>query len=170
MLPVSLTGRQGPATNDWPPYVIQARVLTQSEGQGMKLPGSDHPEDWSGPHLLQAVSGFLCRGDRHHADEGSLPRSPSPLKRFLPQLTSTALLLATALPGAAWAGATFNQTLKLQGISFHSDLSPINLQEPVCSPRDKRHNAEYLLMGEIPWPLAVRCCRWCSAMMKFNNY
>jgi hypothetical protein len=51
------------------------------------------------------------------------------LKRFLHQLTSTALLLATALPGAAWAGATFNQTLKLQGISFHSDHSPINLQE-----------------------------------------
>jgi MFS family permease len=33
-------------------------------------------------------------------------------------LTAAALLLATALPGSAWAGAAFNQTLKLQGISF----------------------------------------------------
>jgi hypothetical protein len=41
-----------------------------------------------------------------------------PLKRFFPQLTAAALLLASALPGSAWAGAAFNQTLKLQGISF----------------------------------------------------
>ena len=40
------------------------------------------------------------------------------LKRFFPQLTAAALLLASALPGSAWAGAAFNQTLKLQGISF----------------------------------------------------
>ncbi|MFN7899316.1 MAG: hypothetical protein ACK5N0_06565 [Synechococcaceae cyanobacterium] len=40
------------------------------------------------------------------------------MKRFLPQLTAAALLLACALPGSAWAGAAFNQTLKLQGISF----------------------------------------------------
>ena len=40
------------------------------------------------------------------------------MKHLLPQLTAAALLLATALPGSAWAGAAFNQTLKLQGISF----------------------------------------------------
>jgi hypothetical protein len=40
------------------------------------------------------------------------------LKRLLPPLTAAALLLATALPGGAWAGTAFNQTLTLQGISF----------------------------------------------------
>lgn len=41
------------------------------------------------------------------------------MKRLLPQLTAAALLLATALPGSAWAGAGFHKTLNLQGISFH---------------------------------------------------
>jgi hypothetical protein len=45
------------------------------------------------------------------------------LKRIVPQLTAAALLLATALPGRAWAGAAFNQTLKLQGISFQVQSS-----------------------------------------------
>jgi len=40
------------------------------------------------------------------------------LKRLFPQLTAAALLLATSLPGSAWAGAAFNKTLKLQGITF----------------------------------------------------
>ncbi len=44
------------------------------------------------------------------------------MKRFVPQLTAAALLLATALPGRAWAGA-FSQTLKLQGISFQVQSS-----------------------------------------------
>jgi type I restriction enzyme S subunit len=39
----------------------------------------------------------------------------------------------------------------------------------VCSPRDKRYNTEYLLMGEIPWPLAVRCCRWFLVTTMFSN-
>ena len=38
-------------------------------------------------------------------------------------LTAAALLLATARPGRAWASAAFNQTLKLQGISFHLQSS-----------------------------------------------
>ncbi len=45
------------------------------------------------------------------------------MKRLLPQITVAALLLATALPGGAWAGAAFNKTLKLQGISFHVQSS-----------------------------------------------
>jgi len=45
------------------------------------------------------------------------------VKRFLPQLTAAALLLATTLPGTAWAGAAFNKTLKLQGISFQVQSS-----------------------------------------------
>jgi hypothetical protein len=45
------------------------------------------------------------------------------MKRLFPQLTAAALLLATALSGGAWAGAAFNQTLKLQGISFHVQSS-----------------------------------------------
>jgi hypothetical protein len=40
------------------------------------------------------------------------------LKRLFPQLTAAALLLATTLPGSAWAGAVFNKTSKLQGITF----------------------------------------------------
>ncbi len=44
--------------------------------------------------------------------------APASLKRLFPQLTAAALLLATTLPGSAWAGAAFNTTLKLQGISF----------------------------------------------------
>jgi hypothetical protein len=44
------------------------------------------------------------------------------LKRFFPQLTAAALLLASAQPLPAWAGA-FNQTLKLQGISFQVQSS-----------------------------------------------
>jgi len=47
-----------------------------------------------------------------------LPGISSSLKRFFPQLTAAALLLATALPRSAWAGAAFNKTLNLQGISF----------------------------------------------------
>jgi hypothetical protein len=43
--------------------------------------------------------------------------------RFFPQLTAAALLLATALPGSAWAGAAFNQTLQLQGTSFQVQSS-----------------------------------------------
>ena len=46
-----------------------------------------------------------------------------PLKRFLSKLTAAALLLATALPGSAWAGAAFNKTLELQGISFQVQSS-----------------------------------------------
>jgi hypothetical protein len=45
------------------------------------------------------------------------------LKRFFPQLTAAALLLATALPGRAWAGAAFTTTLSLQGISFQVQSS-----------------------------------------------
>ena len=45
------------------------------------------------------------------------------MKRLVPQITAAALLLATALPGGAWAGAAFNRTLKLQGISFHVQSS-----------------------------------------------
>jgi hypothetical protein len=40
------------------------------------------------------------------------------MKRLIPQLTAAALLLAPALPGSAWAGAAFNQTMALQGITF----------------------------------------------------
>ncbi len=41
------------------------------------------------------------------------------MKRLLPQFTAAAaLLLATAIPAPAWAGAAFNKTFKLQGISF----------------------------------------------------
>ena len=40
------------------------------------------------------------------------------MKLFLSQLTAAALLLATTLPGSAWAGAGFHKTLNLQGISF----------------------------------------------------
>jgi hypothetical protein len=43
--------------------------------------------------------------------------------RLFPQLTAAALLLATALPGSAWAGAAFNRTLKLQGLSFQVQSS-----------------------------------------------
>ena len=41
-----------------------------------------------------------------------------PLKHFLPKLTAATLLLATALPSSALAGAGFNKTLELQGLSF----------------------------------------------------
>ena len=44
------------------------------------------------------------------------------MQRLLPQLTAAALLLATALPGSAWAGAAFNQTLKRQGISVMAEV------------------------------------------------
>lgn len=49
-----------------------------------------------------------------------LKTSPAPasLKPLFAPITAAALLLAAALPGSAWAGATFNQTLTLQGISF----------------------------------------------------
>jgi hypothetical protein len=46
-----------------------------------------------------------------------------PLKRLFPQLTAAALLLATALPGSAWAGAAYNKTLTLQGVSFQVQSS-----------------------------------------------
>ena len=49
--------------------------------------------------------------------------TPPTVKRLFPQLTAAALLLATALPGSAWAGAAFNKTLKLQGISFQVQSS-----------------------------------------------
>jgi hypothetical protein len=45
------------------------------------------------------------------------------LKHFLPQLSAAALVLATALPGSARAGASFNQTLNQQGISFQVQSS-----------------------------------------------
>ena len=45
------------------------------------------------------------------------------MKPLLPQLTAAALLLATALPGSAWAGAGFHKTLNLQGISFQVQSS-----------------------------------------------
>ena len=45
------------------------------------------------------------------------------MKHLLPQLTAAALLLATAVPGSSWAGSAFNQTLKLQGISFKVESS-----------------------------------------------
>ncbi len=45
------------------------------------------------------------------------------MKRLFPQLTAAALLLASAIPATAWAGATFNKTLKLQGISFQVQTS-----------------------------------------------
>jgi hypothetical protein len=37
---------------------------------------------------------------------------------FFPQLTAAALLLVTAVPGSAWAGAPFNKTMQLQGTNF----------------------------------------------------
>ena len=43
--------------------------------------------------------------------------------RFFPQLTAAALLLATAVPGSAWAGAAFNKTMKLQGTNFQVQSS-----------------------------------------------
>ena len=45
------------------------------------------------------------------------------MTRFFPPLSAAALLLATALSGSAWAGSAFNQTLKLQGISFQVESS-----------------------------------------------
>ncbi|MEI7952214.1 MAG: hypothetical protein WCH37_06015 [Synechococcaceae cyanobacterium ELA182] len=45
------------------------------------------------------------------------------MKRLFAQFTAAALLLATALPVSAWAGAAFNKTLKLQGISFQVQSS-----------------------------------------------
>ena len=57
-----------------------------------------------------------------HAILKICPAPPS-LKRLLPQLTAAALLLATALPGSAWAGAAFNKTLELQGINFQVQSS-----------------------------------------------
>ena len=50
-------------------------------------------------------------------------RAPPPLKRLFPQPIAAALLLATALPGSAWAGTAFDRTLKLQGLSFHVQSS-----------------------------------------------
>lgn len=41
-----------------------------------------------------------------------------PLNHFFQQLSAAALLLATALPGSAWAGAAFHRTLAQQGVSF----------------------------------------------------
>ena len=43
--------------------------------------------------------------------------------RFFPQLTAAALLLATAVPGSAWAGAAFNKNLQLQGTNFQVQSS-----------------------------------------------
>lgn len=43
--------------------------------------------------------------------------------RLFHQFTAAALLLATALPGSAWAGAAFNKTLELQGTSFQVQSS-----------------------------------------------
>ena len=57
-----------------------------------------------------------------------------PLKRLLPQLTAAALLLATALPGSAWAGAAFNKTLALQGINFQVQSSGEGSQHSSRSP------------------------------------
>jgi hypothetical protein len=51
------------------------------------------------------------------------------LRRLFPQLTAAALLLATALPRSAWAGAAFNQTLKLQGISFQVQATGAGSQQ-----------------------------------------
>lgn len=45
--------------------------------------------------------------------------APASLKPLFPQLTAVALLLASAIPATAWAGAAFHKTLNLQGISFH---------------------------------------------------
>ena len=44
--------------------------------------------------------------------------APATVKRRFLQLAAAALLLSASLPGGAWAGSTFNKTLKLQGISF----------------------------------------------------
>jgi len=57
-----------------------------------------------------------------HAILKICPAPPS-LKCLLPQLTAAALLLATALPGSAWAGTAFNKTLELQGINFQLQSS-----------------------------------------------
>ncbi len=62
-------------------------------------------------HTIRSTPGIL------HAILKICPAPPS-LKRLLHQLTGAALLLATALPGSAWAGAGFHKTLDLQGISF----------------------------------------------------
>jgi hypothetical protein len=53
------------------------------------------------------------------------------LKRLFPRLTAAALLLATTLPGSAWAGAAFNQTMKLQGISFQVQSSGGGSQQQI---------------------------------------
>ncbi len=45
------------------------------------------------------------------------------MKRLFPQLSAAALLLAVALPSTAWAGAGFDKTLTLQGVSFHVQSS-----------------------------------------------
>ena len=51
------------------------------------------------------------------------------MKRLLPQLTAAALILATALPGSAWAGAAFNKTLELQGINFQVQATGAGSQQ-----------------------------------------
>lgn len=63
-----------------------------------------------------------ARVDPRHPED--LPGIFISLKRLFPELTAAALLLATAsLSTTAWAGAAFNRTLKLQGISFQVQSS-----------------------------------------------
>jgi len=57
-----------------------------------------------------------------HAILKTSPAPPS-FKCLLAQLTAAALLLATALPGSAWAGAAFNKILALQGMNFQVQSS-----------------------------------------------
>ncbi len=59
-----------------------------------------------------------------HAEDGSCPICfSSYVMRFFPQLTAAALLLATAVPDSAWAGAAFNKTMQLQGTNFQVQSS-----------------------------------------------
>lgn len=88
-------------------------------------------------------------GGQHNADDVSHHLFRLPLKRYLPQLTAVALLLATAFPDGAGAGVAFSKSFKLHGISFQVQFggegsqqqlwitttgtrSPIKLIQPIC--------------------------------------
>ncbi len=55
-----------------------------------------------------------------------------PLKRLFSRLAATALVLAAAAPGSAQAGAAFNQSLSLQGISFQVKSSGEGSQQQLA--------------------------------------
>ena len=75
-------------------------------------------------------------GSQRLIDVRASPRHPEDmpvlapsLKRLFPQLPAAALLLTAALPATTWAGSAFNQTLSLQGISFHVQSSGVGSQQ-----------------------------------------